>query len=120
MPLSVNPALLYKWRNICCCWFDTTRRGVSSLSFRCLFLPFQARFRFEPLGEANNCALYGVVALSDRGGDVALLTHAFPKWVNFEFPIGPEDGDEFFVRIIGTFLRSTAEALPGYSVVDFL
>ncbi|KAM4060298.1 hypothetical protein HRG_014225 [Hirsutella rhossiliensis] len=66
-PPCINPALLRLWYNMCCCWFDTT--------------------------QVNDCVMYGVVAVTPRRGDVALVK--FPEWVNVIQPIGPEDEREF-------------------------
>lgn len=113
-------ALRDKWRNMCCCWFDTTQRRVSENTFRKCFKPLEGLFSYQRLEEAHGIVLYGVVAMTSKGGYLAHLTDTFPSWVNFEFPIGPEDPEAFFTAIRGVVQRSKVEALPGYSVAQCL
>lgn len=127
-PVTVDPFLLYMWRNICCCWFDTSQEGVGQYDLDRSFWVHLGHFEegfFEVrlLAKANGVYLYGVAARTSLGADVAMLTHRFGKvapWVKFVFPIGKEDGEEFFTRIRGVMRRSEVESLDGVSVKQLL
>ncbi|KAM4060264.1 hypothetical protein HRG_014210 [Hirsutella rhossiliensis] len=99
--------------------FDESPAGSSHLlAHRTWTRPLPGMFRLTRLARVNDCVMYGVVAVTPRRGDVALVK--FPEWVNVIQPIGPEDEREFFSWAQGEVLRSHVEALSGYSVRDLL
>lgn len=110
-------ALLRRPRqDVCVCWFDM--EVASEADFEALFAQYQkGDYVYARLATANGCMLCGVYA---RGSGTDLLSHAFPDWVNFEYPIGDEDPMAFFRTMMGVFSRSAVEALDGFSVKDVL
>jgi len=117
---TVDPRLLERGgHDVCVCWFDTLEYSEAEF-IKSMNAYVDGSFVCERLGKVNGCAYYGVVAMKSRGGDTAFLTHDASVAVAFEYPIGDEDGEHFFKRIMGIFSRSAVEALEGFSVAEIL
>ena len=120
---SIDPLLLERTENMSCCWFDTTLEGVSQKAFERLFSRYpEGTYGTRFLCNVNGCILYGIWVDVDTKprGDVAILGHDFPEWVQFLYPIGDEEREPFFQLSKGCFLRAQVEALGGFSVRDIL
>lgn len=104
--------------DFCACWFDTDMASHRVREFQRLLAGYErGAVLHARVVEVNGCVLYVVYG---RRVGTALLTHDFPDWVNFVYPIGDEKVEDFVPRIAGAFHRSNVELLDGFTVEDVL
>jgi len=99
--LCVQPALLDKTGNMCCCWFDTGLYEQCESVFLEMFKGQSRYYVAKSLKRVDDYVLYGIAAL--RGRQVSDISHLFPPWVEFIYPIGDEEPKDFFFSILNGF-----------------
>lgn len=115
----VNTVLAGRTESVSCCWFDTSKRGVSQEGFERLFAKYpEGTYRTRVLCCVNTCILYGVWVDGEKtpAGDVATLDDEFPEWVEFIYPWDYEKKGAFFERLEREFFTVQLEAVSGFSM----